>query len=223
MGKVLGSIGASCTSLYLLFWAYIAHGRWDTIKSMDLNEIGDFLGGTFGPLAFLWLVLGYFQQGIELRQNSAALHLQAEELKQSVEAQRQMGATAADALKLEREKYEQERAALEQSLQPRFFFVGAGGGTSGMRQTWDRFLQNGGGECTEIDCNFFSTDPALRSSGTKSPHMPRGASTKLSIEMNPTGAAVGSIRINYVDLYGRQGTRLFAVEVANGILKIDPI
>lgn len=32
-------------------------------KTLDLNEKGDFLAGVFSPLAFLWLVFGYFQQG----------------------------------------------------------------------------------------------------------------------------------------------------------------
>ena len=33
----------------------------------QLNEWGDFLAGVFGPLALLWLVLGYFIQAKELR------------------------------------------------------------------------------------------------------------------------------------------------------------
>ena len=33
----------------------------------QLNEWGDFLAGVFGPLALLWLALGYFIQAKELR------------------------------------------------------------------------------------------------------------------------------------------------------------
>ena len=50
-------------------------------KHMDLNEWGDFLAGVAGPLALLWLVLGYYQQQKELRQNTAALGMQRRELK----------------------------------------------------------------------------------------------------------------------------------------------
>ena len=32
----------------------------------DANELGDFLAGVFSPLAFLWLVVGYFLQASEL-------------------------------------------------------------------------------------------------------------------------------------------------------------
>jgi hypothetical protein len=52
---------------------------------MKANELGDFLAGTFAALAFFWLVIGYFQQGKELRLNSDALRLQAEEMKNAVQ------------------------------------------------------------------------------------------------------------------------------------------
>lgn len=35
-------------------------------ENMEINELGDFLAGIFSPLAFLWLVLGFFQQKKEL-------------------------------------------------------------------------------------------------------------------------------------------------------------
>lgn len=61
---------------------------------MAFNEWGDFFAGVSAPLAFLWLVIGYFQQGEELGQNTKALEqqekalqLQVDELKQSVEQQ----------------------------------------------------------------------------------------------------------------------------------------
>ena len=60
--------------------------NWTELEVLEPNNFGDFLGGVVAPLAFLWLVVGYFQQGEELRQNTAALHLQAEELKGQKEA-----------------------------------------------------------------------------------------------------------------------------------------
>ncbi len=57
------------------------------IRPLDLNELGDFLAGAFGPLAIAWLVLGFFQQGQELKNSVDALRLQAEELSKSVEQQ----------------------------------------------------------------------------------------------------------------------------------------
>lgn len=59
--------------------------RSEAFLKMELNALGDFMAGTFAPLALLWLVIGYFQQGDELRQNSRALLLQAKELRQAAE------------------------------------------------------------------------------------------------------------------------------------------
>ncbi|MBL5979743.1 hypothetical protein JAO85_20915 [Comamonas sp. NyZ500] len=70
---------------------------------MPLNEVGDFLAGAFGPLAILWLVLGYFQQGIELRQNSEALQRQATELENSVKQQEELASAARQTLQFQHE------------------------------------------------------------------------------------------------------------------------
>jgi hypothetical protein len=56
---------------------------------MTLNEVGDFLAGAFGALAFFWLVLGYFMQNSELKLNRKSLEQQIEEFKKSVETQKQ--------------------------------------------------------------------------------------------------------------------------------------
>lgn len=66
--------------IYLIFFA-------DHSAAMSLNEVGDFLAGAFSPLAFLFLYLGYKQQGDEMSRNTAALEAQQIELKKSVEAQ----------------------------------------------------------------------------------------------------------------------------------------
>lgn len=52
----------------------------------QLNAVGDFLAGAFAPLAFLWLVFGFYQQGQGLKQNSKALKMQATELEKTTRA-----------------------------------------------------------------------------------------------------------------------------------------
>lgn len=52
------------------------------------NELGDFLAGVFAPIAFLWLVLGYRQQGEALRKQSQSLELQVKEFKNFVDLER---------------------------------------------------------------------------------------------------------------------------------------
>ena len=47
--------------------------------------MGNFLEGAFAPLAFLWLVIGYFLQQKELEQNTEALRAQATEIQRTAE------------------------------------------------------------------------------------------------------------------------------------------
>jgi hypothetical protein len=70
---------------WTFYWPTLA---WALPSNMAPNAWGDWAGGTFAPLAFLWLVVGYFQQGEELR-------LQAEELRASVKQQTTLARTAA--------------------------------------------------------------------------------------------------------------------------------
>ncbi|EPH3360819.1 hypothetical protein PCE38_002743 [Citrobacter freundii] len=53
------------------------------------SDWGDFLSGLCSPVAFIWLIIGYYQQQSELQQNTEALRLQAGELKNSVKVAEQ--------------------------------------------------------------------------------------------------------------------------------------
>ncbi len=90
MGRLLALTGIIVTALYTIFAWWLIGDRIQSLQMMPLNEVGDFLAGAFGPLAILWLVLGFFQQGIELRQGTEALLMQAKELKSSVEQQTEL-------------------------------------------------------------------------------------------------------------------------------------
>lgn len=63
-------------------------GLFSVEHPQHLNEWGDYLAGAFSPLAFLWLIMGYQQQGEELKQNTKTLELQVKELKNSVKEQK---------------------------------------------------------------------------------------------------------------------------------------
>ena len=87
-------LGWGFSLIWSIFWAALLFCRWDAASIMPFNEWGDFFAGASAPLAFLWLVIGYFQQGDELSQNTKALEqqekalqLQVDELRQSVEQQ----------------------------------------------------------------------------------------------------------------------------------------
>jgi len=78
------------STLYISGFTLMCLFRVDDLKVLELNELGDYLAGAFGPLALAWLVFGYFQQGDELRQGTEALKLQATELNNSVTQQAKM-------------------------------------------------------------------------------------------------------------------------------------
>ena len=77
-------------AIIFIFWFF-----GDLKSPISLNELGDFLAGIFAPVAFLWLVLGYVQQGKQLEQNikaleqqEQALQLQIDEMKESIKQQK---------------------------------------------------------------------------------------------------------------------------------------
>jgi hypothetical protein len=90
MAKKLKFWGVLGTVVYLVIIAATVALKFDSFLELKLNELGDFLAGAFGPIAFLWLILGFSQQGRELKLSSDALQLQAAELKNSVEQKKEL-------------------------------------------------------------------------------------------------------------------------------------
>ena len=65
--KTLHYVGYVITGDWLAGLASYTFANFDAISRLPANAHGDFAAGAFAPLAFLWLVLGFFQQGEELR------------------------------------------------------------------------------------------------------------------------------------------------------------
>ncbi|MFB0614188.1 hypothetical protein [Aurantiacibacter poecillastricola] len=83
IGLALSVLYVAGVTLYLVL-------QGQNPADLRLNELGDFLGGVSSPLAFLWLVLGFFQQSREIRLSNKALHLQAREMRRSVDEHRRL-------------------------------------------------------------------------------------------------------------------------------------
>jgi len=111
--------GVLVTAFYLGMIGTYSVQNWERITRMEPNNFGDYLAGVFGPLAFAWLVIGYFQQGRELR-------MQAEELRNSVEQQKDLVRESAKQVRASEAalEYEKQRA-LESSI-PRLEFRSCG-------------------------------------------------------------------------------------------------
>ena len=96
VGLVLSALYVAGVTLYLFV-------QGQNPADLRLNELGDFLGGVSSPLGFLWLVLGFFQQSREIRLSGKALHLQASEMRRSVDEHRRLAGGAEERGKGERQ------------------------------------------------------------------------------------------------------------------------
>lgn len=165
MQKIKDNLGLIIVSLATVVYLYLSlHFFFDSkdFISLHLNEKGDFLAGVFAPLAFLWLVYGYYQQGQELKQNTDALRLQAEELKNSVEQQKEMLKTAHDELELAKAKDNRQISIETIQAQPFFHFKDFeyqfdNFENKGFRQFITFKLSNSRASCRELD--YYAYEP----------------------------------------------------------------
>ena len=80
-------MGLSLTTIWLITgFLYVSNSvGWTGFVNLPVEEVGSFLEGAFAPLAFLWLVIGYFLQQQELIQNTQAMRAQANEIARTAE------------------------------------------------------------------------------------------------------------------------------------------
>ena len=136
--------GAALSAAYIVGHAIYLFFVQDNILAMDPNEYGDFLAGLFAPLAFLWLVLGFFQQGKELR-------LQVKELANSVEQSRELVEVSRKQFLHDIERAEEEIKARRQASRPILRLVQDTSGVSGETEYYHFRLINSGPQCTNVE------------------------------------------------------------------------
>jgi hypothetical protein len=208
MSRLLAIVGLVATVGYLLSLYLLIGDRVFTLLTLPLNELGDFLAGVFGPIAILWLILGFFQQGIELRQNTDALSLQAKELQNSVEQQRQLVEVSRQQVSAELEviKFERERTAM--AARPHFVCEGVGHMVSGNKGKYSLTLKNVGNTATLV---FLTFDPPMRVVSPKEvPSWSPGEVKTCSFEY-VTDLAEGESKfdIRFTDAMGIHGVQSF--------------
>ena len=84
------------------FWQKIIE-----IDKLQLNEVGDFLAGVFGPLSIFWIILGFVNQSRELS-------LQLKEFKRSIDEQSKQTESIEKQLQIRLQQVEQDH--LEKSI-----------------------------------------------------------------------------------------------------------
>jgi hypothetical protein len=217
--RKLHSLGGIITAVWLLTLGTYALIRWRDFAGLEPNAVGDFFAGAFAPLAFLWLVLGFFQQGEELRnsaqalrmqgeelRNSAkALRVQGEELRNSVEQQRELVAVTREQLKFDTELIKLQQEEIERSVQPVLEITSAGSTGSGQGNRLYHFeFSNYGKPCTDIRVVFVPKRPAV-----KFPKLDAGSSATFSIEVAHNERKAMALRVFYLDARLRAGKQEF--------------
>ena len=99
-------LGLVLSGALLLLFSWILLMKRPELSGAGLGEWGSFIGGAASALAFVWLVIGYFQ-------NNQALQMQAEELRSA------------------REETERRRLVEKLEAQPLLVPNGGSGGTGG--------------------------------------------------------------------------------------------
>jgi hypothetical protein len=131
MSRFLTFFGLLASVAYVIVGYALMSDRLGQLRTMQVDAVGNFLAGVFGPLALLWLILGYLQQGIELKLNTKALELQAQELQNSVTQQRELVDVSRKQFEAEMELLRFERNRIEEAYKPRFVVEGIGGSHHG--------------------------------------------------------------------------------------------
>lgn len=191
---------------------YLALRDTIALNNMTPNEWGDFLAGSFAPLAFLWLVLGYLQQGDELRLSTDALRLQAEELRNSVQQQRDLVEVSRQQVEGEREALAYERRLREDLSEPKFLVLGAGGSFRGDgHSTYNISISNSGHDATA-----FSAKINLLGEGWQAimsyPLFSKGASYNVSVpRATPLEEGKSILMLSFTDGLGRVLERTYVV------------
>lgn len=217
----LGSIGGAITLIYLVVVVVVIWGRVDTLMTMPLNEVGDFLAGAFGPVGFLWLVFGFLQQGEELRQGTKALEQQAIQLRQSVEQQSIMAGAALEQIHAQRTELQMKLDEREKALMANFSIdtIFSGPEAKGMAKNTIR-IWNGGAPATDLAMSF--KPPIFGVDRLDLDDMRYDAVKERTFLFNPSESPdEGVANIVYLDAEGGLRHQSFAYSIDKATLKLE--
>lgn len=201
--------GLVVSAAYIALLSVYAWAMRKVMWSMKPDEFATFLSGIFAPLAFLWLVLGFRQQGDELQNSARALYLQGEELRNSVEQQRQLVEVQRQQLVAEREAREAEDRHIREQSQPRLRLNGGGSIHSGGAGKYTFRLINVGPTCSDVVLAAEEHDVQARSAT-----LGVGSHVAIAVEhADKSDLAPFHVRVDYLDSQGHPGTARFRVPV----------
>ena len=195
--------------IYVVGLAIYSVSVWPNMLIRKPDEFATFLSGVFAPLAFLWLVLGFRQQGDELQNSARALWLQGEELRNSVEQQRQLVEVSREQLASEAAERVRTEQAAESAAQPRLTVGPAGKSYFGDgRRVLSMSVTSGGPTCTDARMLLNGADVA------RTQVFVEGARLETKVEYaSPAEVAPANILIQYNDLRGNPRQQRFLIPI----------
>jgi len=216
MTRIYTSIGITITILYTLVIAILIAPQISSLPTMTLNETGDFLAGIFGPLGLLWLILGYMQQGEELRLSTRALLLQAEELKNSVAQQRELVEVSRQQVESERESLNYERQLREEATKPIISIKDGGGMFRGDGEcSYNVLVTNFGYAATNLTVDF-NLSTGTSGIAVDLPILDKGGQHRGALHSpSPLMDADSRLTLKYSDGLGRPFEVVYAIARAN--------
>lgn len=222
MTEKRSKLGLWATAVWIMGAVALLLLRQEATLKMTPNEWGDFFSGLFAPLAFLWLILGYMQQGEELRLSTEALRLQAVELKNSVEQQQALVEVTRQQVESEQEALKYERALRELESSPKFLIAPAGGTFRGDGQSsYALIITNTGAAALSITVDVALSDGRLIHLVNR-PLLKAGEEWRTHLEVpTPITDHEARLTLRYKNPYGRETVELFSVGPATEKLHSD--
>lgn len=198
-------VGLSISVTYLFLMAAYSAFELPHMKAMTPDQFATFLSGAFAPLAFLWIVLGFRQQGEELQNSARALWLQGEELRNSVEQQRQLVEVSREQLESERAQQIEARKDAERSAQPQLVLVQNGGTYSSGLANLDYLLTGARSQCSAVQ---IFVDGALVNG---IPVLAPGAEVRFRLTFPQEEPREHNVVVRYTDILGQQRLQRFRI------------
>jgi hypothetical protein len=199
--------GVIATIAYVgLMLAYSWHMR-GLMVAMKPEEFATFLSGVFAPLAFLWLVLGFRQQGDELQNSARALWLQGEELRNSVEQQRALVEVSREQLNAEYQARLSAEEEADRTAQPHLMMTLGGQYAVPVRQL-DLRVNSAGPTCSNVLVIANGEPKAEATILRDGEHTGFGMVFQTPVEVRPL-----EVDVAYNDLRGNRRAQKFLVPV----------